>query len=65
MVSDLQSDTYAGRLAELGLDSLQERRHVSDMVLMNKIAQDFNALEFIDLVQNFHATRAIADPLNI
>jgi hypothetical protein len=38
MVSGLQSDTYEGRLAELGMDSLRERRHVFDMVLMNKMA---------------------------
>jgi hypothetical protein len=68
MISGLQSDTYADRLAEIGLDSLKERRHIADMVLMNKMAHgvgDFGFSEIFDPVQNFHATRAGADPLNV
>jgi hypothetical protein len=68
MVSGLQSDTYEGRLAELGLDSLRDWRHVFDMLLINKMTHgvgDFNMSELFDPVQNFHATRAVADPLNV
>jgi hypothetical protein len=68
MVSGLQSDTYEGQLAELGLDTLQERRHVADMIMMNKMAHrvgDFDFSELFDPVQNNHATRAGADPLNV
>jgi hypothetical protein len=68
MVSGLQSDTYEGRLAELGLDTLQERCHVADMIMMNKMAHkvgDFDFSELFDPVQNNHATRAGADPLNV
>jgi hypothetical protein len=68
MVSGLQSDTYEGKLTELGMDTLHERRHVADMVTMNKMAHgigDFNLSELFEPVQNNHATRAGADPLNV
>jgi hypothetical protein len=68
MVSGLQSATYEEKLAELGLNTLQERRHVADMVTMNKMAHsvgEFNLSELFDPVQNNHATRAGADPLNV
>jgi hypothetical protein len=68
MISGLQSDNYFGKLAEIGLDTLQERRHIADMVQMNKMAHsvgDFGFSELFDPVQNLQATRAVADPLNV
>jgi hypothetical protein len=37
MVSGLKSDNYSERLAELGLPTLEERRHQADMAMIHKI----------------------------
>jgi hypothetical protein len=68
MVSGLKSGSYEGKLAEIGLDTLEERRHIADMITMNKMAHgvgEFGLQELFEPVQAHHATRAVADPLNV
>jgi hypothetical protein len=68
MVSGLTSDTYEGKLAEIGLDTLAERRHIADMVTMHKMAHgvgDFALHELFDNMPGRQITRAGADPLNV
>ena len=44
MVSGLAGREYKGRLVELGLLSLKERRHQADMCLMHKIMHGIGGL---------------------
>ena len=67
MVSGLSSTTYEEKLQELGLTTLEERRHQADM------CQTFKILHGIDHVENMfvkaeageRVTRMAADPLNV
>jgi Reverse transcriptase (RNA-dependent DNA polymerase)/Endonuclease-reverse transcriptase len=68
MVTGLVSDTYEGKLAEVGLQTLAERRHVADMITVHKLAHgvgDLNIFELFDRVPGRQNTRAGADPLNV
>jgi hypothetical protein len=68
MVSGLKSESYKGKLAEIGLDTLEERCHIADMITMNKMAHgvgEFGLQELFEPVQAHHMTRAGADLLNV
>ena len=70
MISGLQATSYAGRLAELGMLSLQQRRILSDMVQVYKIVHGFDRVDkstWFDLAGDSDArlTRTTSDPLNI
>jgi hypothetical protein len=69
MVSGLTSQRYEEKLTEIGLTTLEERRHQTDML------QVFKVLKKVDKVRSEQwfemaaggewATRAAADPLNL
>jgi hypothetical protein len=68
MISGLTTVNYPDRLKELGLESLEERRHQADMVLMHKIVHGVGNLDighWFDTFEGRRATRAGADPLNV
>jgi hypothetical protein len=68
MVSGLSAKDYEGKLAELGLESLQARRRNADIYTVHKIVNEVGDLDssvwFKKLAGNT-VTRARADPLNI
>lgn len=68
-VSGLTSQAYEDRLLELGLLTLEERRHQADMSMVHKILQGKGGLKtgtWFDLAENsVRVTRAGSDPLNI
>ena len=68
MISGLQATSYAGRLAELGMLSLQQRRILSDMVQVYKIVHGLDRVDkstWFDLAgdSDVRITRATSDPL--
>jgi Reverse transcriptase (RNA-dependent DNA polymerase)/Endonuclease-reverse transcriptase len=68
MVSGLQSRDYEGRLRELKLTTLEERRHQADMLQMYKLMSGEQAAEaawFRPAPQAAARTRQNADPLNV
>jgi ribonucleases P/MRP protein subunit RPP40 len=69
MVSGLRSREYEDRLRELGLTTLEERRHQADMLQMYKILNGVGGLDAADWFQPPTAaaarTRRHADPLNV
>ena len=70
MISGLRSTTYEGKLKELNLLSLEERRHHSDLVQTYKILHKVNSVEestWFTRVSNAsgRVTRLSADPLNL
>jgi hypothetical protein len=69
MVSGLRETEYSMRLKELGLATLEERRHRADMQMVHKIMHGESGLEpgtwFERAGDEVHATRSGADPLNI
>ena len=69
MVSGLTSREYEARLVELGLLSLEERRHQADMCLMHKIMHGIGGLHhenwFERAGDNARVTRVAADSLNV
>jgi ribonucleases P/MRP protein subunit RPP40 len=69
MVSGLQGRTYEDRLRELGLTTLEERRHQFDMAQMYKICTEKDGLRREDWFEPPTAaaarTRQHADPLNV
>jgi hypothetical protein len=68
MISGLSSRTYEDRLKELGIESLAERRHQADMVMVHKIVPgtgDLELAQWFDTYDGRRVTRAGADPLNI
>ena len=69
IVSGLAAKTYEDKLKELGLQSLEERRHQADMHMMNKIMHGTGGLKsetwFEMASGNARATRANADLLNV
>jgi len=68
-ISGLTSTDYEERLAELGLPTLEERRHQADMCMVHKILQAKGGLcretwfEMAD--SGARVTRSTADPLNL
>jgi ribonuclease P/MRP protein subunit RPP40 len=69
MVSGLQSKTYEDRLRELGLTTLEERRHQADMVQTYKIVTGKDLVNketwFKSVTETGRPTRSAADPLNL
>ena len=69
MVSGLREQEYEGRLKELRLESLTERRHQADMLMMYKIVNGIGGLElgtwFVAAQEGGRATRSAADSLNV
>ena len=72
MVSGLVSDTYEGKLNEIKLESLADRRSRADMVQTYKIVHGFDKLECNEMFtminqgsDSTRVTRLRADSLNI
>jgi Reverse transcriptase (RNA-dependent DNA polymerase)/Endonuclease-reverse transcriptase len=68
MVSGLQSRDYEGRLKELKLTTLEERRHQADMLQMYKEVSSGHAAQtawFRPAPEAAARTRQNADPLNV
>ncbi len=69
MVSGLNSKDYAERLKELGLQTLEERRHQADMQMVYKIMNGTGGLKketWFEMAEaRGHGTRSGADPFNI
>ena len=68
MVSGLRMRTYEERLRELGLTTLEERRHQADMAMVHKIVHRQSGLEpetWFEMAGARCNTRSAADPLNI
>jgi hypothetical protein len=61
MISGLRSHSFQDRLIELGLESLAERRHKADMVMMHKIVHkvgDLSVDQWFDTYDGRRVTRA-------
>ena len=68
MVSGLRTRTYEERLRELGLTTLEERRHQADMAMVHKIVHRQSGLEpetWFEMARARRNTHSAADPLNI
>ena len=66
MVSGLRAKDYEGRLQELGLTTLEERRHQADMHLMYKILHGKDDQSLFRLAaEGPQLTRNAAGPLNV
>ena len=69
MVSKLKSQVYEDRLKELGLQTLEERRHKADMHMVHKIMHGGGNLDhqtwFQKRTDSGRTTRSTADPLNV
>ena len=69
MVSGLKGTTYEDRLLELGMVTLEERRHQLDMLQAYKIIHEQDDVEretwFTMVAERERATRASADPWNV
>jgi hypothetical protein len=68
MVSGLAATSYEGRLAELGLDSLESRRVNADICTMHKLVHGIGEIDTSEWFENRvgdTVTRARADPLNV
>ena len=69
MISGLQGSTYEDKLKELGLTTLEERRHQADMVQTFKIMQGHDRVASITWFQRVdvtvRTTRSASDPLNL
>jgi hypothetical protein len=69
MVSGLQGSTYEDKLKELGLTTLEERRHQADMVQTFKIMQGHDRVAsntwFQRVDVTVRTTRSASDPLNL
>jgi len=69
MVSGLKGATYEERIQELGLPSLEERRHQADMAMAHKILHGRGQLDhtvwFEKAGNGPRATRSAADPLSL
>jgi hypothetical protein len=69
IISDLEARDYEGRLRELNLTTLEERRHQADMAHMYKICackDGLNRAEWFEPPTEGAAhTRRHADPLNV
>jgi ribonuclease P/MRP protein subunit RPP40 len=69
MVSGLKSADYEERLKELGLSTLEERRHQVDMHMVHKILHRYGGLDARTWFESTGvaalSTRSGADPLNM
>ena len=68
-ISGLKSETYLEKLKELGLTTLEEKRHRADMALMNRVFSgrtDMEREEWFEMASDGpRQTRNAADPLNV
>ena len=68
-VTGLRGDTYEERLRELGMTTLEERRHRADMVMTHRILtkqEGGNASEWFNMAsESERVTRTASDPLNV
>ncbi len=69
MVSGLKAGTYEEKLKELGLTTLEERRHHADMTQVYKILMEKDMVKsdtwFLSVNNAERNTRSKADPLNL
>ncbi len=69
MVSGLKAVTYEVKLKELGLTTLKERRHQTDMTQVYKILKEKDMVKsdtwFLSVNNAERSTRSTADPLNL
>ena len=69
MVSGLAGRSYEERLKELGLQTLEERRHQADMCMMHKIMHGLGGIEygtwFEKACDSERLTRVASDSLNV
>jgi hypothetical protein len=69
MVSGLKGNTYEDKLREMGMLTLEERRHQADMAQTFKILRGVDMVESDNWVQMMdqagRATRSTDDPLNV
>ena len=69
MVTGLRGTSYEDRLTELGLTTLTERRHQTDMLQTYKILTGKDRVKsgslFVMASANERATRSSADPMNL
>ncbi len=69
MISGLKGATYEEKLKEIGLTTLEERRHQADMLQAFKIIRGFDKVDSSTWFQRVDAsirtTRSAADPLNL
>ena len=69
MVSGLKAGTYEEKLKELGLTTLEERRHQADMTQVYKILTEKDMVKsdtwFLSVSNAERNTRSAADPLNL
>ncbi len=69
MVSGLSADKYEERFAELGMVSLEERRHRADMQQVHKILHGLDKVDkntWFEMVSEGHrTTRQAANPWNL
>lgn len=68
MVAGLRATEYEERLKELGLLTLEERRHQADMLMVHKIMHRIGGLEpetWFDMAADQRSTRSNADPLSL
>ena len=65
-ISGLQADSYTGKLEELGLTTLEERRHRADMALVHSTFIDGTDIEGEEWFEPAsEGTRSTRDPLNV
>jgi hypothetical protein len=69
MISGLKGTTYEEKLREIGLTTLEERRHQADMIQAFKIIRGFDKVDsntwFQEVDVSIRTTRSAADPLNL
>ena len=69
MISGLKSDSYEERLKELGLTSLEERRHRADMALVHSVMHGKTEIDvdewFTKAATGNRATRTATGALNV
>jgi ribonuclease P/MRP protein subunit RPP40 len=69
MISGLKGTTYEEKLREIGLTTLEERRHQADMLQAFKIIRGFDKVDsstwFQGVDVSIRTTRSAADPLNL
>ena len=69
MISGLKSENYEDRLKELGLTSLEERRHRADMALVHSLMHGLGNINVDDWLQradtSARTTRVTSGALNV
>jgi hypothetical protein len=69
MISGLKGTTYEEKPREIGLTTLEERRHQADMIQAFKIIRGFDKVDsttwFQEVDVSIRTSRSAADPLNL